>query len=269
MKRSIKIGATSYDISSDDAYLRDMPPEFEPDMVDLFASLITPQMVVADVGANIGMTALLFSDLARKVYAFEPSPSTFALLSENLAAAGKSNIELCNLGLGDQPQSQTITFSNNNRSGGFVSQHIQPVVGYTTENIEISTLDWFFSAKDQRPDFIKMDVEGFEPHVIRGGRSLLAAQKPVVVLELNHFCLNVLQRVTLPDFFDLLRSVFPVLIAVNQGNLLMADLHNADMAYNVMHAHVTRFAFPNIVAGFDPALVGKLAALAQKAQAGV
>lgn len=265
MKRSIQIGRRTYEVTSDDIYLANMSAMFEPSMVALFQSLIEPGMVVADIGANIGMTSLLFSDLAEKVYAFEPSPSTFTLLVQNLQAAEATNVEPLNIGLGEAGQNLTLTFASDNRSGGFVSRYVQPEAGHTTENIKIETLDSVFFDNRPRPDFIKIDAEGFEPHVIQGGKTLIAAQKPVVVLELNHFCLNVLQRVTLPDFFDLLRSVFPVLLAVDADNRAIVDLHRPDFAYSVMHGHVTQFRYPNIVGAFDPKVVRTLEMLRQTA----
>lgn len=261
MKRDIRVGAQTYSFESDDNYLARMPDTFEPHMVRLFRALIRPGMVVADVGANIGMTAVLFSQLAKSVYAFEPAPSTYDFLVRNVAAAGRSNVETVNIGLGDQAADLTLTFAETNRSGGFVSSHLRPDTGYRTENIRIETLDGFFSGDRPRPDFIKIDVEGFEPNVIRGGATLLAEARPVVVLELNHFCLNVLQRVALPDFMDLLRATFPVAIAVDTDNRHMGNLHEPDTAYAVMHAHVTKFRYPNVVCGFDMGLHRSLAQL--------
>lgn len=265
MNRTIRIDSKAYDIASDDDYLATMPPDFEPAMVALFKALIAPGMVVADVGANIGLTALLFATLARQVAAFEPAPSTFALLQRNLARSGCTNVEAVNLGLGDTSQELTLTFHSRNRSGGFVSGHVKLGTDYTTEQIRIDTLDNFYARTGTLPDFIKIDVEGFEPHVIRGGKTLMATHKPTVVLELNHFCLNVLQRVTLPDFFDQLRGVFPLLFAIGADNKSIVDLHIPDNAYHVMHAHVTSFAYPNIVAGFDPVLQTRLADLCANA----
>lgn len=262
MKRSIGIGGRRYDITSDDQYLAGMPEEFEPDMVALFRALVGPQDVVADVGANIGMTALLFSTLARQVHAFEAAPSTHAILQANLAAAGVANVEAVNLGLGSADAELTVTFATSNRAGGFISSSVRPDQGHTTEKVQIRTLDGYFWDRAPRPSFVKMDVEGFEPEVIRGGRNLIAQQKPTVVLELNHFCLNVLQRVSLPVFFDQLRATFPVLYAVEAGNRAIADLHHPDSAYAVMYHHVLRFSYPNIVGGFDPALGARLSALA-------
>jgi FkbM family methyltransferase len=221
--------------------------------------------VVADIGANIGLTAILFSTLASKVYAFEPSPSTYRILADNLARAGVDNVEAINLGLGHKEESLTITFAKNNRSGGYVSDKIRPETGHVTEEIQIDTLDHYFDNKVSPPNFLKIDVEGFEQNVIKGGGGFLEKNKPTVVMEMNHFCLDVLQRVTLPDFLDFMRSAFPYIYAVDADNSTVVDLHLPDQAYMVMHEHVVKHRFPNLVGGFDPKIKPKLDKLAHSA----
>jgi FkbM family methyltransferase len=174
--------------------------------------------VVLQVGANIGLTAILFSRLAKTVYAFEPSPTTFGILKANLSRARADNVQALNLGAGEREEQLTITFATNNRSGGFVSDKIQPKLGHTTEQIAIHSLDGHFGQTAERINFLKIDVEGFEGHVIRGARGLLEKHKPIVALEMNHFCLNALRRISIPDFLDALRSVFPYLYAIDGDN---------------------------------------------------
>ena len=265
MEKNIKIGENIYCISSDDGYLDAMGVNFEPYMVDLFRTLINPDDVIADIGANIGLTAILFSSLARKVFAFEPSPSTYRILTNNLDLAAARNVEPINIGLGDKAESLTITFANNNRSGGYVSQKIRPDTGHVTEKIQVDTLDNLFASGGFSPNFLKIDVEGFELNVIKGGGRILRENKPTVVMEMNHFCLDVLQRVTIPDFLDFMRSVFPHLYAIDTDNATIADLHDPDRAYFVMHEHVVHHRFPNLVGGFDKAIKAKLESLAASA----
>lgn len=169
MNKQIKIGKYSYSITSDDDYLEAVGNNFEPHMVNLYRALVTPEDIVADIGANIGLTAILFSTMAKQTFAFEPSPSTFNILSKNLANNQINNVEAINLGLGHQEENLTITFATTNRSGGYVSDKIRPKAGHTTENIRIDTLDHFFSSKTNTPTFLKIDVEGFEKNVIGGG----------------------------------------------------------------------------------------------------
>lgn len=106
-------------------------------------------------------------------------------------------------------------------------------------------------------------------NVVRGATSFLADYRPTVVMEMNHFCLDVLQRITIPDFLDFMRSVFPYLYAVDADNRTVVDLHNADEAYGVMHENVVRQRFPNIVGGFDSGIKVKLSNLVEAANLSV
>ena len=69
------------------------------------------------------------------------------------------------------------------------------------------------------------------------------------MLELNHWCLNAFQRTSIPDFLDLLRSTFPILLAVD-GDTYM-DLHDEGERYIVMYHHILHMRYPNVVGAFD------------------
>ena len=260
---TVDIGGKNYKIISDDHYLEHIEDGFEPQMVNLFRTLVKKEDVVFDVGAHIGCTALLFSDLAKSVYAFEPSPTTFLLLQKNVLHSKKQNIFIHNFGLGSETGGSTLTFDPLNRSGGFVSNQIQASVGHIVEKIVIHRLDEEINSLNvSKIDFIKIDVEGFEGQVLRGAMQTLTLHRPVVVLELNHWCLNAFQRTSVPDFFDFLRSLFPILIAIDGSNY--RDLHNKSDSYLVMYYHIVHQKYPNIVAAFDESSLSKFRALYQR-----
>lgn len=247
----VDIGGKKYTITSDDNYLEYIKNGFEPDTVNLFKTLASDSNVILDIGANIGCTALLFGDLSELTYAFEPSPTTFAFLKSNISRSGLKNIVPINMGLGDEPGESTLTFSPSDRSGGFVSNLTQASSGHTVEKIIIRQLDEVVqSLKLSSVDFIKIDVEGFEANVLLGARQTLNLYKPVVALELNHWCLNAFQRTSVPEYFDLLRSLFPsILLAVDGMNYL--DLHDPSESYIVMYHHIVRMRFPTIIGAFE------------------
>jgi FkbM family methyltransferase len=248
-----RIGSRQYLITSDDNYLDHIAGKFEPGMVRLFASLLRDGDCVLDVGANIGCTTLLFSQHARQVFSFEPSPTTFHFLQKNLNRAGAANVVAANVGLGKCEGNFELTFSPDNRSGGFVSNLTSASHGHQVEQIRIVGGDAYLrEAGIDQVDFIKIDVEGFERNVIEGLAQTIERCKPVVVLELNHWCLNVFQRTSVPDFFDFLRGVFPYLYAIDRSDA--RNLHDADVAYDVMYQHiVNHFRYPNLVGAFDHA----------------
>ena len=247
----MEIGGWHYGITSDDDdYLDYIKNGFEPVMVRLFKNLISGTDVVLDVGANIGCTALLFGDIGSKVYAFEPSPTTFKFLEQNVSDSGLNNVCPINIGLGDKSGKYTLTFSPSNRSSGFVSNQTRAPEGRTVEDIVIRRLDDVIkSLSVPMVDFIKIDVEGFEANVLKGAEETIAKYQPRVVLELNHWCLNAFQRTSIPDFFDFLRSKFPILLAIDGENYM--DLHDEGDAYIVMYHHINHMKFQNILAAFD------------------
>ena len=244
------IGGKRYRIASDDTYLNHIDGNFEPDMVALFDTLVESGHCVLDVGANIGCTSILFADRARHVYCFEPSPTTFQYLKQNIESAALPNITPVNLGLGRAGGTYELTYASDNRSGAFVSNHIQASAGHRVEQIRIVPGDDFVQAQGiARVDIVKIDVEGFEKDVIEGLGRTIARDQPVVALELNHWCLNAFQRISVPDFFDFLRGIFPYLYAVDKDDV--RDLHDVNQAYHVMYHHIVRnFSYPTIVGAF-------------------
>lgn len=245
------IGGKQFRIESDDDYLQHIRGVFEPHMVRLFDSLIKAPDTVLDIGANIGCTSILFGSRAEKVVSFEPSPSTYRFLEKNVQASGLDNVELKNVGLGKNAGRFELTFAANNRAGGFVSNRMQASAGHQIESIEIVQGDAFLEDLGiTKVDFIKIDVEGFERDVIEGLSKTISASRPIVTLELNHWCLNVLQRTSVPDFFDFLRGVFPYLYAVGADDV--CNLHDPSDSYHVMFRHVAGgLDYQNIVGAFE------------------
>lgn len=98
-------------------------------------------------------------------------------------------------------------------------------------------------------DFIKIDVEGCELEVLKGARETIESFKPIVLLEMNHWCLNVFRRISLPQFREDLFALFPYVYAVDQGGYL--DFSEPLNIGSIFHAHVFENKYMHIVAGFD------------------
>lgn len=136
-----------------------------------------------DVGANIGNHTVLFAGLFGTVHAFEPSPRIFSFLRIN--TSNLPNVVLHNLALGSQRGTMTLSGSLTNlgestlvpRSGG-VDQ------GGYEEEVKVERLDDVIGA-GERVMFMKIDVEGFEPEVLRGASRLLAEHAPIIAFEQN------------------------------------------------------------------------------------
>ena len=144
---------------------------YEPILQQKLSQYITSESLIFDVGSNIGQYALWFSHLASagKVICFEPDHKNFAFLSFNVLSNALNNVELCNRGLGDSISEQTFyrDTTTGGRSGSLGVEFVGDRFEGETETIKVSTLDEQIRAYGT-PDFIKIDVEGFEYSVLKG-----------------------------------------------------------------------------------------------------
>ena len=134
--------------------------------------------VVWDVGANVGHYTKLFAELTGingKVFAFEPSPQNYERLAANLKDL--ENISLFAFGLGDEEKK--LTFKQGEDELGATSQVVNvDDVGIDDEQVEIRCGDLIVETGTAGlPNFIKIDVEGFELEVLNGITKILGNRK--------------------------------------------------------------------------------------------
>jgi FkbM family methyltransferase len=147
--------------------------------------LAEPGASVIDIGTNIGEVLL---NLARRVgpdgraIGFEPNPQTYALCLENLALNPSLRAELHPLALGDSEGELTFGRPCASNSGGDRVMHEGP----GTIRVPVTTFDCFAAiAGLQKVDLIKIDVEGFEMHVLRGAEDVIQRFRPTLFVELS------------------------------------------------------------------------------------
>jgi FkbM family methyltransferase len=129
--------------------------------------------VLIDVGANIGAYSALLSAICpqARIFAFEPSPDTAAVLRLNLRSSEATNVMVESTAVADFDGSSEFV----NRSSGSVLNRLtlEPEAGVTI-SVATTTLDSFAAVHGiDRIDFIKIDVEGAEPLVLRGACRLM------------------------------------------------------------------------------------------------
>ena len=110
---------------------------------------VKSNLIVFDIGANIGKYALNFSELLTtnyKIYCFEPSPNTFRILKEN--TKGNINITPHCLGMGNE-ETETVLFSNDvtNTHSSLIQRDMshwdESYNLKNSETVSITTLDIF------------------------------------------------------------------------------------------------------------------------------
>jgi FkbM family methyltransferase len=160
----------------------------EPDL-DVVLALLGPGDCAVDVGANFGrytvaMAARVGPDGA--VLSVEPVPRTVRLLQAILARMDLSQVRSYAVALSDA--SGTASMEVPRRESGEVNYfraRIGGQEGGETVQVALRTLDDLLSETGCRPAFVKVDVEGHEPSVLRGARGLLAQREAAWLIELN------------------------------------------------------------------------------------
>lgn len=142
---------------------------YEPDVWPVVMRAVRAGDVVADVGAYIGLYALALAQRvgpSGTVYAFEPNPHAMAVLERNLHLnPALANVRPRRCAVGSRPG--MLPFVGNRESESrLVGEEVRG-----TTLVPVVTLDAEFAA--ERVDVLKIDVEGFEEHVLRGARGLL------------------------------------------------------------------------------------------------
>jgi FkbM family methyltransferase len=148
-------------------------------------------MTVYDVGAFHGLLTLFFASRAKAVVCFEPNTQNHKRLMENLMLNGIQNVEVRKVGVGSRRETRRMAGSPLMPGGASVDEKtveelVRTGVGTVVEGISIVTLDEEISqAALPAPDFIKIDIEGWEIEALRGARNTLQLHKPALFLEMH------------------------------------------------------------------------------------
>lgn len=150
---------------------------WEAPLIHKALEYLTDNSVILDVGANIGVWTVNLARQNRRVHCFEPFfPSYLALCGNIFLNKVENNVLVYNCGLTDMPDKK-LYISNNeeNNIGG-----VMLVEDAEGAEINLKTID---SLNLQRLDFIKVDVEGHEYNVLKGGEETIKKYKPVIFFE--------------------------------------------------------------------------------------
>lgn len=164
---------------------------FEKEEIRFIKRFLRPDESFVDIGANIGYHSLIAAHQLKggqgKVYAFEPTPLTFKWLVENISINGFENVVA-------QPKAMSNKhgrFPFNQYHGGKDAYNsfgnVMKRSPQTQVEVETTTLDQFMHSigtASQHISLVKIDVEGWEYPVFKGGQEYLSQNNaPVLMVE--------------------------------------------------------------------------------------
>lgn len=165
-------------------YVQPHMPQYEPETY-ILKNMKFDRCV--DVGAHAGTYSVLLSHHADHVYAFEPSPHSFEIL-KNLNIG---NVTVFNIALGNENGEAEISFPRVSGKIDFALATLRTLGADEYERIDLQKVkvskfnDFETQIDFNRIDFVKIDVEGFEMHVLRGMDRLIEQYKPTLLIEIE------------------------------------------------------------------------------------
>ena len=150
--------------------------EYGEEEVQLMRNFIDSDSVVFDVGANIGALTVPLAIAAGTVVAFEPQPEVFELLKLNCTE--HHNVVVNNLGLGSRNTKMYVPKIDYSTTGNFGGVSLCEDKQDTV--VDVAKLDDYMAGVC---DLIKIDVEGMELEVLKGGTDTIKRCKPILYVE--------------------------------------------------------------------------------------
>src|SRR4051794_6350254 len=160
-------------------------------------ALCEPGDLIVEVGANVGTETVGFSDIVGRdgrVVSFEPSPRNLAALDAVRSELRHANVELLPYALSDHAGSDTFAVPPATMSQGIghllgPEERTTGTAIYYDDPVDMSVIDVECRTLDEFADKVRglrllvADAEGAEIAILRGGRDVLQAERPALVLE--------------------------------------------------------------------------------------
>jgi FkbM family methyltransferase len=162
-----------------------------------------------DIGANVGTHSLAFARVFKTVHAFEPNQALWSQFERNMALNGLKNVQLHKIGLADR-DAELMLHSIDKPNYGLGT--FSTVEQYDLRLKPIATCpvrhagNYLASIGVQSVDAVKIDVQGFEPEVLRGLTVVLNRDRPLIWCEIGAGTRT--QIVSSGDLADLLSYKF-------------------------------------------------------------
>lgn len=155
--------------------------EYAPEEWALLSQLARPGMTVVEIGANIGVHSI---PLARRcapgpIFLFEPQQRVFQVLCANLALNEIGNAVAYPEACGEAEGEAVVPRLDYDMAANFGGVSLQPAEASGLK-VRVIALD---SLNLPVLGLLKVDVEGFEPLVLKGARETIARCRPVIYIE--------------------------------------------------------------------------------------
>lgn len=212
---------------------------------------------LANIGANIGWYCLLLGHLSSKIHidAFEPTPQTLEILSQNLKINGlNEQVTVFPCAMSDSVESCEL-FLNEHNAGGNSLKMVEEDHDFSHEHtitIQTETLERLYGDLPQSewPNFIIIDTEGHEQKVWNGAQKLFdQGWRPVVLTEFAPQLLVLRGECTYYKQWiqDYHYQVYAIARANNQASLIAESLEALQQQFDQLKENNTEGVYLDLL----------------------
>ena len=184
-----------------------------------------------DIGANYGTHSILLLANGVQAITFEPNPHC-AKYFDQLASENELQYNLENVAISDKPGNLNLVFPERDTWMGSIADsyqsNFQNFENVTSLEVPAITLDDYTDQHDLSPGLIKIDTEGFEVNVLRGGIKTIKQSKPLIIFESNH-------KAERPSLWEVINTLNFVIFDLNRlGHVLDDESFLSSPSYNFL-----------------------------------
>jgi FkbM family methyltransferase len=207
--------------------------------------LVLPGMHVIDVGANIGLYSIYFHERvgeSGKVTALEPVPELRAALEKSLAQNQIRNVDVLACGAGAAEGNLVLSLDPWNSGNNWVetkrAETTRPQISVSLRRLDALGLE-------PAPDFVKIDVQGWEVQVLQGMAGWVAkGVRPIILCEVSEGSLRAAQTSTQALVGTLLDFGYEIFLPRRER----ARLNLVPMTRAELDEHAARHSYFDVVA---------------------
>jgi len=169
---------------------RFLSSSYEPDVWKWLKQRTVPGSIILDVGAQFGIYSMLAArhiGADGRIFAFEPSPETVAVLRRHLKNNGMTDrVEIVQAAVGSE-QGEVTFYMSSTDPENTIAPRVGGPPNLAPVKVKAITVDGFCRQRQLKPTILKIDVEGWELQVLRGATEVVQDPALNICVEMHPY----------------------------------------------------------------------------------
>lgn len=166
-------------------YLLRRVERLDPVLLATAQRFVTPNSMVWDIGANVGLFTFASAGAGAKVLAVEADPWMVRLLQRSARANSGGRVDVLCAAVSASFGLATLHIASRSRATNYLDGFGTTQTGGDRELLIVPTIPLDTLLKHSTPHLVKVDVEGAELLVLRGAERLLSEVRPIIACEVS------------------------------------------------------------------------------------